>query len=84
MKIIKNECNIRREYENFKGDMKRKKRAKYSIINAVLSERYIKCCQAVIYPDGAILKEEALKIKAGLNDLNWGDFKASNGWLKIH
>ena len=35
-KIIKNESNIRREYENFKGDMKRKKIARYGIINDVL------------------------------------------------
>ena len=32
-KIIKNKINIRREYENFEGDMKRKKMAKYDIIN---------------------------------------------------
>ena len=54
-KIIKNEINIRREYENFKGDMKRNKIAKYGIINDVLYERYIKCCQAGIYLDGAML-----------------------------
>ena len=32
-KIIKNKINIRREYENSEGDMKRKKIAKYDIIN---------------------------------------------------
>ena len=29
-----------------------------------------------------MLQEEALKIKAELNDSNLGDFKASNGWLE--
>ena len=81
-KIIKIESNIRREYENFEGDMKRKKIAKYGIINDVLYEWYIKCCQAGIYPDGAMLQEDALKIKTELNDSNLGDFKSSIGWLE--
>ena len=78
-KIIKNESNVRREYKNFEGDMKRKKITKSGIINDVLYEWYIKCCQAGIYPDGAMLQEEALKIKTELNDSNLGDFKASTG-----
>ena len=81
-KIIKNESNIRREYENVEGDMKRKKMAKYDIINDVLYEWYIICCQAGIFPDGAMLQERALKIKTELNDSNLGVFKASNGWLE--
>ena len=54
-KIIKNESNIRREYENFGDDMKRKKIAKYDMINDVLYKWYIKCCQVGICPDGAML-----------------------------
>ena len=42
-KIIKNERNIRRKYENFEGDMKRMNIAKYGTINEVLYEWYIKC-----------------------------------------
>ena len=80
--IIKNESNIRKEYENFEGDMKRKKIAKYGIINDVLYEWHIKCYQVGIYPDGAMLQQEALKIRTELNDSNLGDFKASNGWLE--
>ena len=53
--MIKNESNIRRKYEIFEGDMKRKKITKYDIINDVLYESYIKCCQAGIYHDGAML-----------------------------
>ena len=82
VKFIKNESNIRREYENFERDMKRKKIAKYGIINDVLYERYIKCCQAGIYLDGAMLQEEALNIRTELNHSNLGDFKASNEWLE--
>ena len=63
MKVIF-EKNI--EGENFEGDMKRKKIEKYGIINDVLYEWYLKCCQAGIYPDGAMLQEEACKIKTAL------------------
>ena len=52
--------------------MKRKKISKYGIINYVLFELYIKGCQAGIYPDGAMLQEEALKIKTELSDSNLG------------
>ena len=62
--------------------MKRKEIAKYRIINNMLYEWYIKCCQVGIYPDVAILQEENLKIKTELNKSNLGDFKASNGWLE--
>ena len=53
--------------------------AKYDIINDVLYKWYTKCCQVSIYPDGAMLKEEALKIKTELKDSNLVDFKTSNG-----
>ena len=43
--------------------MKRKKITKYGIINDVLYEWYIKCCQAGIYPDGAMLRRKLLKIR---------------------
>ena len=62
--------------------MERKKIEKYDIINDVLHEWYIKCCQRGIYPDRAMLQKEALKIKNVLNESNLGDFKASNGWLE--
>ena len=44
----------------------------------MLYEWYIKCCQAGIYHDRAMLQEEALKTE--LNDSNSWEFKASNGW----
>ena len=57
MKIIKNVSNIRSE--NFEGDMKRKKIAKYDIINNVFYEWCTKCRQTGIYPDEVMLQEEA-------------------------
>ena len=75
MKVIF-EKNI--EGENFEGDMKRKKIEKYGIINDVLYEWYLKCCEAGIYPDRAMLQEEALKIITELNDSKLGNFKVSN------
>ena len=75
MKVIF-EKNI--EGENFEGDMKRKKIEKCGIIIDVLYEWYLKCCQAGIYPDGAMLQEEALKIITELNDSKLGNFKVSN------
>ena len=52
--------------------------SKVCIIKDVLYERYIKCCQAGIYLDGAMLQEEGLNIIAELNPSNLEDFKASN------
>ena len=77
MKIIKNVSNFRSE--NFEGDTKRKKIAKYDIINNVFYEWCTKCRQTGIYPDEVMLQEEAFKFKTELNDSNLGDFKASNG-----
>ena len=77
MKIIKNVSNI--PSENFEGDMKRKKIAKYDIINNVFYEWCTKCRQTGIYPDEVMLQEEAFTFKTELNDSNLGDFKASNG-----
>ena len=81
-KILKNESNSRREYENLEGDIKRKKIAKYGIISDVLYEWYIRCCYAGIHHDGAMLQENTLKRKTELNESNLEDFKASNGWLE--
>ena len=62
--------------------IKKKKEANYGIMNDVMYEWYIKCCLAGVYPDGALLQEEALKIKTKLNYSSLGDFKVSNGWFK--
>ena len=66
--IIKNEeASIRKEYEEFKGDLKRKRKGQFNDINEILYEWYKKCCAANIYPDGPMLKEEAMEIKKCLD-----------------
>ena len=57
--IIKNEASIRKEYEEFKGDLKRKRKGQFNDINEIFYEWFKKCCVANIYPDGPMLKEES-------------------------
>ena len=71
-KIKNSESNIWREYKNAAGHIKRKKIEKYSIINAVLYKWCINCCQAGIYPDGAILQKRLLKLSLNLMTQIWG------------
>ena len=80
--IIKNEVSIRKEYEEFKGDLKRKRKGQFNDINEILYECFKKCCAANIYPDRLMLKEEAMEIKMGLDKVEIKNFTASNGWLE--
>ena len=80
--IIKNEASIRKEYEEFKGDLKRKRKGQFNDINEILYEWFKKCCAANIYPDGPMLKEEAMEIKKCLDKVEFKNFTASNGWLE--
>ena len=61
--IIKNEASIRKEYEEFKGDLKRKRKGQFNDINEILYERFKKCCAANIYPDEPMLKGEDINKK---------------------
>ena len=63
--IIKNETSIRKEYEEFKGDLKRKRKGQcqFNNINEIMYEWFKKCCAANIYPDEPKMKEEAMEIK---------------------
>ena len=58
--IMKNEASIRKEYEEFKGNLKRKIKSQFNDINEILYEPFKTCCTANIYPDGPMLKEEAM------------------------
>ena len=80
--IIKNEAPIRKEYEEFKGDLKRKRKGQFNGINEILYEWFKKCCAANIYPDGPMLKEKAMEIKKCLDKVEFKNFTASNGWLE--
>ena len=81
-KIVKNETSIRQEYERFKGNLKRNRKGQFHKINEILYEWFKKCCEANIYPDGQMLKEEALEIKKHLDNDEFSTFTASNGWLE--
>ena len=81
-KINKNEVSIPQEYERFKGNLKRNRKEQFHKINEILYEWFKKCCEANIYPDGQMLKEEALEIKKHLNNDEFLNFTASNGWLE--
>ena len=80
---IKNEASIRKEYEKFKGDLKRKRKGQFNDINEILYDRFKKCFAANIYPDGPMLIEEAMEIKKCLDRVEFKNFTASNGWLNF-
>ena len=65
-----------------KGDLKRKRESQFNDINKILYEWFKKCCAANIYPDGPMLKEEAMEIKKCLDKVEFKNFTASNGWLE--
>ena len=77
--FIKNEASIRKEYEEFKSDLKRKRKGQFNDINKILCEWFKKCCAANIYPDGTMLEEEAMEIKKCLDKVEFKNFTASNG-----
>ena len=60
--IIKNEVSIHKEYEEFKGDLKRKRKGQFNDINEILYESFKKFT-VNIYPDQPMLKEEAIEIE---------------------
>ena len=78
--IIKNKASIRKEYEEFKDYSKKKRKGQFNEINEILSEWFKKCCAAIIYPDGPMLK--AMEIKKCLDKIEFKNFTASNGWLE--
>ena len=61
--LLKNEASICQEYEHFKGNLKIKRTGQFHRKNEILYKWFRKCCEANVYPDGQMLKEEALEIK---------------------
>lgn len=81
-KILKNKDKIRQQHENFhEKTRKRVRYGKYREINEILFEWYKKCCASNIFPNGVMLKEEAICIKEKLKNSDYDDFGASDGWL---
>ena len=80
--ILKNEKKIREQHEMFcEKSKKRNRHGKYHKINEILFEWYKRCCASNIYPNGVMLKEEAMAIKEQLRNSDFDDFSASDGWL---
>ena len=80
---LKNKQMPREQYEHFHD--KTKKRSgpgKYKVINDILYEWYQKCCSSNFYPNGPLLKEEAMEIKNQLQNSDLDGFVASDGWLE--
>ena len=60
---------------------KRNRHGKYHKLNEILFEWYKRCSASNIYPNSAMLKEEAMAIKEQLKNSDFDDFRASDGWL---
>ena len=50
--ILKNEDILRKDYETFQGNQKRKRKGKYHKLNEAMYKWYTKCCAANLYPTG--------------------------------
>ena len=71
-----------KEYEEFKDDLKRKRKVQFNDINEILHDWFKKCCAANIYADGPMLNEEAMEIKTCSDKFEFKNFTDSNGWLE--
>ena len=79
----KNKQMLREQYEHFHDKTKKRSRpGKYKVINDILYEWYQKCCSSNFYPNGPLLKEEAMEIKNQLQNSDLDGFVASDGWLE--
>ena len=64
-----------------KKSNKRNRHGKYHKINKILFEWYKRCCASNIYQNGVMLNGEAMAIKQQLQNNDFDDFSASDGWL---
>ena len=63
--ILSKEDKIRKQHELFyEKSKKRIRHGKYQEINDILYEWYKRCCASNIFPNGVMLKEEAMALKA--------------------
>ena len=60
---------------------KRNRHDKYHKINEILFEWCKRCCASNIYLNDLMLKEEAMAIKEQLQNSDFDDFSALDGWL---
>ena len=79
--ILKDGKKLRKDFEFFKSNYKKRRHGKYHVVNEILCNWYGKCTSANVYPDGPLLQEEAMEIKKRLGKEEFAGFTASNGWL---
>ena len=81
--ILKDEKKLRKQHEMFREKAKKRNRhRKYNHkLNEILFEWYKRCSASNIYPNDAMLKEEAMAIKEQLKSSDFDSFRASDGWL---
>ena len=73
--ILKEEKSIRSQHELFnEKSKKRNQPGKYQRINDILYLWYQRCCASNIYPNGLMLKEEAMAIKESLQESSLDQF----------
>ena len=73
--ILKEEKSIRSQHELFREKSKKRNRpGKYQKINDILYLWYQRCCASNIYPNGLMLKEEAMAIKESLQESSLDQF----------
>ena len=77
--ILRNVKTLQKDYEFFEANYKKFGHGQYHLINETLIAWYKKCASASVFPDGPMLKEEAMLIKERLNKDELATFTASNG-----
>ena len=78
--ILKEEKSIRSLHELLREKSKKHNRpGKYQKINDILYLWYQRCCASNIYPNGPMLKKEAMAIKESLQDSSLDQLRASDG-----
>ena len=79
--ILKQDKTLKKDCEFFKGTYKLR-HGKYHILNKILCNWYGKCMSSNIYPDGALLQQQAIEIRQRLDKEELSDFTGSIGWLE--
>ena len=69
--ILQDDKKLRKEFEFFKGNCKKKRAGQFSLINEILCKWYGKCA-------AGMLQEEALEIKESLKDSSLDSFTVCN------
>ena len=77
--ILKEEKRLRKVFEFFSGDRKKRKYGQYHTINKIVFAWYKNCASANVFPGGPILIKEVMLIKKQLNNTDFEHFSASNG-----